>query len=148
MRRSGYLATFIGACCGAVLLAFGIGAGAAYVVAKSNPYDDWAALGAAVVGGAIGAAVGAGVGTWAALRWRKHERAGITGATLAFVVPAWFAASFWLTATLCSYKCFGPIDSQAMMLMVGFGGLFGVVGLTRWLVLRPGSREGLWDRPQ
>lgn len=147
IRRSGYLATFIGACCGAVLLAFGIGAAAAFLEMQAKPDDGWAGLMGAVVGGTVGAAVGAGLGTWAALRWRRHERAGITGAILAFAVPAWLAASFWLTTTLCSYRCFGPFDSQATMLIVGFGGLLGVVELTRWIVVRARSRHGPVVRP-
>lgn len=87
MRRSGYLATFLGAACGATLLALGIGAAAAFLEMQAKPGDGWAGLMGAVVGGTIGAAAGAGLGTWAALHWRGHERPGLTGLALAVAMP-------------------------------------------------------------
>ena len=141
MQRSGYVVTVLGMTIGATGLACGFGFVAAYLVMYGSPNDEWAGLGAAVVGGTVGAIVGSGTGAWLALRWRGYERAGLTGLAAAIVGPGWLWLSFFLTTAICnSTGCRGAFDGQATILGLAIGGFVIVAALSRWAVLRLPAR--------
>ena len=130
MQRSGYIATVVGGALGAAVIGFAVGFSAAWVEIQANPDDGWAGLAGAVIGGTVGAVLGSGVGAWAALRLRRHERAGATGTVAAITGPA----AIWI-ALIGIERLTGPASQGPMTVTAPLVYVAALVA-TRWAVVK------------